>query len=126
MEDPQVITSAPPLSSAPPPVVAQDGLADNVAGALAYITIIPAILFLILEPYNKRPFVKFHAFQCLGLTLTAFALSLILVIPILGWIVGVLGDVVLLVFWVLCIIKALSGEKYKVPFIGNYVETLAK
>ena len=120
MEDPQVI------SSAPPPVAAQEGLADNVAGALAYVTILPAILFLILEPYNKRPFVKFHAFQCLGLTLTAFALSMILIIPILGWIVGVIGDVVLLVFWVLCIIKAFGGERYKVPIIGNYVETMVK
>ena len=39
------------------------GLTDNVAGALAYLTIIPAILFLVLEPFNKRRFVRFHAFQ---------------------------------------------------------------
>ena len=29
------------------------GLDDNVAGALAYVTIIPAILFLVLEPFNR-------------------------------------------------------------------------
>ena len=27
------------------------GLSDNAAGGLSYITIIPAIVFLILEPY---------------------------------------------------------------------------
>ena len=39
------------------------GLTDNVAGALAYVTIIPAIVFLVLEPFNRKRFVRFHAFQ---------------------------------------------------------------
>jgi hypothetical protein len=34
------------------PAVTAPGLADNVAGMLAYVTIIPAIIFLVLEPYN--------------------------------------------------------------------------
>jgi uncharacterized membrane protein len=120
MEDPQV------ASSVPPPVAAESGLADNVAGALAYITIIPAILFLILPDYNKRPFVRFHAFQCIGLAVCAFALSVILIIPILGWIVGILGDLVLLVMWIMCIVKAYGGQRWKVPIIGNFVENMAK
>src|SRR5437660_9697159 len=44
---------------------ATTGMADNVAGMLAYVTIIPAIIFLVMEPYNKNRFVRFHAFQCL-------------------------------------------------------------
>lgn len=66
---------------------ATGGLGDSAAGALAYVTIIPAILFLVLAPYNTKPFVKFHAFQCLGLAVTGFALGIIGIIPILGWIV---------------------------------------
>ncbi len=42
---------------------AATGLTDNVAGALAYVTIIPAIVFLVLEPFNRKRFVRFHAFQ---------------------------------------------------------------
>ena len=123
MEDPETVPSTP----APPPVVAaESGLSDNAAGALAYITIIPAILFLVLEPYNKRPFIRFHAFQCIGLAVCAFALSLIMIIPILGWIVGVLGDLALFVCWILCIIKASKGLRWKVPILGNYVENIAK
>ena len=123
MEDPETVPSTP----APPPVVAaESGLSDNAAGALAYITIIPAILFLVLEPYNKRPFIRFHAFQCIGLAVCAFALSLIMIIPILGWIVGVLGDLALFVYWILCIIKASKGQRWKVPILGNYVENIAK
>ena len=56
-----------PAQYPPPAAAVNDGLSDTAAGALAYITIVPAILFLVLAPYNQKPFVKFHAFQCLGL-----------------------------------------------------------
>ena len=56
-------------AAAPPQAVSTGGttggMADNVAGMLAYVTIIPAIIFLVVEPYNKSRFVRFHAFQCL-------------------------------------------------------------
>ena len=107
-------------------MAATSGLADNVAGALAYVTILPAILFLVLADYNKRPFVRFHAFQCICLAVCAFALSIIMIIPILGWIVGLLGDLVLFVMWIMCIVKAYGGERWKVPVLGNYAENLAK
>ncbi len=123
MEDPQTV----PATPAPPPAVVYDsGLSDNAAGALAYITIIPAILFLVLEPYNKRPFVRFHAFQCLGLAVCAFAFGMLMIIPILGWIVGIIGDLALFVVWILCIVKASQGQRWKVPLIGNYVENIAR
>ena len=103
------------------------GLTDNQAGALAYITIIPAILFLILEPYNKRPFVRFNAFQCLCLAATGFVLSFISgVIPILGWfILAPLVGLTMLISVILCIVKAYSGTLFKLPFIGNVAENLA-
>ncbi len=51
------------MSDFPPPQPAQSGLSDNAAGALAYVTIIPAIIFLIVEPYNKNSYIRFHAWQ---------------------------------------------------------------
>ena len=118
MEDPGVVSSA----QAP----AVSGLADNVAGALAYVTIIPAIVFLVMEPYNKRPFIRFHAFQSIGLAIVWFAISLILIIPILGWIIGFVALLALFCVWVLCIVKAYQGQMFKVPVLGNYVENMAK
>lgn len=127
MDEQQAVPSAPlPPPSSTAQVNIDGGLSDSAAGALAYITIIPAILFLIIEPYSKRPFVRFHAFQCIGLAVCAFALGVIMIIPILGWIVGIVGDLTLLVFWILCIVKASQGQRYKVPVIGNYVENMAK
>jgi uncharacterized membrane protein len=122
MEDPQAV------SSAPTSVAAESGLADNVAGALAYVTIIPAIVFLVMDQYNKRPFVRFNAFQCICLAVTWMILSFVCgIIPILGWFVLLpIVALTMLVTVIMCIVKAYSGEKWKVPVIGNYAEKFAQ
>jgi zinc ribbon protein len=43
------------------------GISDNIAGMLAYVTIVPAIIFLVMEPYNRSHFVRFHSFQSIFL-----------------------------------------------------------
>jgi zinc-ribbon domain len=76
-------------STPPPPTSSTGGMSDNVAGMLAYVTIIPAIIFLVMEPYNKSRFIRFHAFQCLffavAWTVLWIALSIVAHIPFLGW-----------------------------------------
>jgi uncharacterized membrane protein len=110
----------------PPPVASGAGLAENVAGALAYVTIIPAILFLVLEPYNRSPFIRFHAFQSLGLCVCAIVCSMIMIVPILGWLIGLILLPVLFVAWVICILKAYQGKLFKLPVVGNIVENMAR
>ena len=110
----------PPAQSPPPAQASGDGLSDSAAGALAYVTIIPAILFLVMAPYNQKPFIKFHAFQCIGLVVVWFCLGIIGIIPILGWLVFGLGSLALLVTWILCIVKASQGSAFKLPVIGNF------
>src|SRR5882757_3118 len=112
-------TPQPEYIAPPPAAPAASGLADNVAGALAYVTIIPAIIFLVMEPYNKKPFIRFHAFQSLGLAIVWFAISLIWIIPILGWIIGFVGLIAIFCAWVLCIVKAYGGVKFKLPLLGD-------
>lgn len=56
----------------------QTGLTDNAAGALAYVTFVPAIVFLVLPPYNTNPYVRFHAWQSIFLTATALVISFLL------------------------------------------------
>ena len=108
----------PPPGYVPPPASAE--LSDNAASALAYVTFIPAVIFLVLAPYNQKPVIRFHAIQELGLTLVCICLHLFWVIPILGWIIWAVGGVALLVVWVMCIIKASQGSVFKVPFIGDF------
>jgi len=105
----------------------QGGLSETAAGTIAYITIIPAIIFLAMEPYNRSSFVRFHAWQSIFLGIAAFAIHLILmVIPIVGWLLMVPVGLGFLVLWIVVIIKASKGERYKLPFIGNFAEQQAK
>ncbi len=123
-------TSPPPpppgYTQAPPPppgygtAPASSGLSDSAAGALAYVTIIPAIIFLLVAPYNTKPFVKFHAFQCLGLAVVGIVLHVLLIVPFLGWIVWAIGWLALVVVWALCILKASQGGSFKLPLIGKF------
>jgi uncharacterized membrane protein len=113
------------VSDFPTPVPASSGLSDNSAGALAYVTIIPAIIFLVMEPYNRNPFIKFHAWQNIFLCLVMFVLAVIGVVPIIGWILFPLGFLVLFVFWLIAIINAYKGVMYKIPVIGNFAEKQA-
>jgi uncharacterized membrane protein len=106
---------------------AQGGLSDTAAGTIAYVTIIPAIIFLAMEPYNRSSFVRFHSWQSIFLGVAAFAVHLILaVIPIIGWLLMVPVGLGFLVLWILVIFKASKGERYKLPFIGNYAEQQAR
>ncbi len=127
------------MSTAPSPAStpASGGMADNTAGMVAYITIIPAIIFLVMEPYNKNKFVRFHAFQNIffAIAWTVLWIAVIVVgivlnfIPILGTIlyfllmfaVGIGGFVV----WIMLLIRANKGEKWKLPVIGEMAEKQA-
>jgi uncharacterized membrane protein len=98
---------------------------------VAYCTIVPAIIFLLVEPYKSDRFVRFHSLQCLGLWLSLFVLGFAM------WIVGsVLGIIPMLamlllstlivlaavVTWGLLVVKALLGESFKLPWIGELAE----
>ena len=105
----------------------QGGLSETAAGAIAYITIIPAIIFLALEPYNRSSFVRFHAWQSIFLGVVVVAIHLILgVIPIIGWLLLFPVSLGFLVLWIVAIFKASRGERFKIPYIGNFAEQQAR
>ena len=119
-------------TAAAAPAGTTGGLADNVAGLLAYITIIPSIIFLVIEPYNKNRFIRFHSFQCLFLFVACFALGMVLMI--LGMIpfVGLLMVPISILIWIgvfvlviVLAIKAYQGQMFKLPVIGDMAEKQA-
>jgi uncharacterized membrane protein len=114
------------------PAVAASGLTDNVAGMLAYITFIPAIIFLVTAPYNQSRFIRFHSFQSIFFTGAVFViqigLTFIAVVPFLILITAPLHMLVALaalVVWVILLIKANQGQMYKLPWIGDMAEKQA-
>lgn len=108
------------------PTQAQTGLSDNAAGAIAYITIIPAIVFLIVEPYSRNRYVRFHAWQSIFLSIAAFAIDTVLsFIPIVGWVILPVAMLGFLVVWIMALMKALKGERWMLPVIGKVAEQQA-
>ena len=104
---------------------AAGGLQDNVAGMLAYFTIIPAIVFLLIEPYNRNKFIRFHSFQCLFFAGAYIALQIVFgAIPLLWMLLPVLY-LGALVVWILLVVKAYQGQKFKLPVIGDLAEKQA-
>lgn len=111
MADPYVTPSAAPSS----------GLSDNIAGGLAYITIIPAIIFLLIEPYKSRPFVRFNCFQNLGIFIVQVVIGILAIfihiLSILSLLLGILALVAL--------VMAFVGKKFVIPGIGPIAESYA-
>jgi len=119
-------------AAATPPAATTGGMADNVAGMLAYVTIIPAIIFLVMEPYNKNRFVRFHSFQCLffcvALIILQIGLSILAVVPFMALITIPLHFLIAiggLIVWVILLLKANQGQMYKLPVIGDMAEKQA-
>lgn len=137
MQDPIPPQQPPPAYIPPYPATASSGLSDNFAAALAYVTIIPAIIFLVLEPYSRIPLVRFHSFQSIAFCVAAFALSVVLTIaqmflhfiPLSWMLFSILNLVLslgLFVAWLVVILKASKGEWYKLPIIGDFAEKQAR
>ena len=119
-----------PVPSAATPAGA--GLTDNLAGALAYVTIIPAIVFLVIEPFNRKRFVRFHSFQSIFFFVAWMAIDICLAIishiPFLGWATLFLWPLVSLVLFVILLVmalKAYQGQMFKLPVIGDIAEQQA-
>lgn len=109
----------------PPAGTRSGGLEPQLAAALAYLWII-AIIWLVMEPYNKDRFIRFHSFQALFLGLAWFAISIVLgFIPILGWILLAFLPLVALGVMVFCAYKAYNKEMFKLPWIGDFAEKQA-
>jgi uncharacterized membrane protein len=107
------------------------GLAPNIASLLCYICApITGIIFLLIEKENKD--VKFHAWQSLVfgvayvvvislLEILAFILGMIA--SVLGIIVGFFIPIIMLaafIVWIVCLVKAYQGERWKIPVIGDF------
>ena len=111
-------------------------LPETLVGALAYF-LLPAIAFLLIEPYNKNRFVRFHAFQCIGASLAAVILAALLrvvaavaaFVPFVGqlavWLSALLASLGVIILWIVLVVKALQGETFKLPWIGDFAEMQA-
>ena len=112
------------------------GLAPNVASLLCYICMpITSIIFLLLEKENKD--VQFHAWQgtVFGVGYIIFIVALQILAAILGAIANILGviigllipvaGIIAFVLWIICLVKAYQGERWKIPYVGDFAANKA-
>jgi uncharacterized membrane protein len=109
------------------------GISDNAAGGLAYITIIPAIVFLVVAPFKNSSFVRFHAWQSIFFYI-AWAVVHILVgivqnlVPTVLFLTLSLWQFVDLAFFVILVIvfvQAFNGKRIMLPIVGGLAEKQA-
>ena len=110
---------------------------SNLFGALSYLIMpISSVATLLMKPEDK--YVKFHSWQGIVLGVALFVIGMVLnlvsamvgaTVPIVGFLVGLLvGRVWLLVevlVWLYCMWNAYSGEKFKLPVLGDFAEKQA-
>ena|SRR6266576_2696301 len=134
MPDPVDPTQPPPPPSPEPEArgtSTSTGLPSNVAAAIACIPLIGGIIFYILEKHDN--FVRFYAMQSiiLGAAWLVFYIASAIVhfvfsaIPGIGgilvffWqIIVALAYIAFLVLWIIAMVKAFSGVRWDIPYIG--------
>lgn len=109
------------------------GIQENVAGLLCYLVgWLSGLVFFLID---KRPTVRFHAMQSIVLFGAIFAFHMVFIS--MGWFGGLVGfafisllsgliGLLTLVCWVLCMVKAYQGQRFKLPVIGDLAENLSK
>ncbi len=98
------------------------GIDENIESLLCYVLgWVTGLVFFLLEKENKT--VRFHAVQSmvvfgalsvLQIVLAALRLPGTLLLPV----IGLIG----LVLWVLLMVKAYQGERFKLPIAGDIAE----
>jgi uncharacterized membrane protein len=98
------------------------GLDTKLAGLLCYLLgVITGIVFLVIEKEDAD--VRFHAYQS-----TATFGALLVLSVVLGWVpaIGPVAQVLLgpltLVLWIVLMLKAFQGERFKLPVVGDWAE----
>ncbi len=112
------------------------GMDDPIVGLLCYLGgFITGIIFLVIEPYNRKPNIRFHAFQSIFYNVALFVLMIVLGIVSftlsfigLGNIFFLLTNVIWIgafILWILLMVWGYQNKKVKLPIIGNIAEKQA-
>jgi uncharacterized membrane protein len=106
------------------------GPRERVLSTLAYIGLLPALVFLAGPALRRNPFIRFHSWQAVFFSgssiLLGLALRLLFVLfsmlPIVGfllaWLSLGIGALGIFTLWVVLVVKAAQGQRYEMPLIG--------
>lgn len=94
------------------------GLPKNTAAALCYAAgWVTGLIFLLVE--KKDEFVRFHAMQSV---VTFGALTILSMVPVIGWVLSPFAMITGFILWLVLIVKAYQGENFELPYIGKFAK----
>jgi uncharacterized membrane protein len=86
---------------------------------VSHIFFIGWIIALVINMSQKEEYASYYIRQNLGLMVAGFVLSLLYVIPVLGWIAAWIGYVLIFVFWLMSLIWSITDVMKPVPVLGD-------
>ena len=102
---------------------------ENIASMLCYIGLwVTGLIFYLIEKENK--IVKFHAMQSLltfiGVFIVYFVIFFLSWFVPFMWMFFYLFGLLVFILWIILVIKAYQGEKFKLPIVGDIAEKEAQ
>ncbi len=98
------------------------GLSKNVASALCYVAgWVTGIIFLLIE--KKDEDIRFHAMQSI---VTFGGLTILTMVPVIGWILSPFAMILGFILWLVLIIKAYQGQRFELPVVAGYAKKFLK
>ena len=93
---------------------------ENIVALIAYLFgWVSGLILFLLEKESR--FVRFHALQSLvffgGMSLI---LGVLVRIPVIGWVIAIIGGIISFGFWIIGMINAYRGEMYRFPVVGDF------
>lgn len=104
------------------------GIEPNLGGLLSYaLGWITGLIMILLE--KKNGFVRFHAVQSMvvfgAITILLIAFGILDGLDIVGrlfWALSVAVWILAFILWIVLMVKAYQGERYKLPIAGDIAE----
>ena len=86
---------------------------------MAFVAVFFGLIGFLIALLTKKDdkYVMYYASQSLALTVAGVACNVVMIIPILGWIAGAIGGIIVTVLWFMAWIRALSGTTKPLPML---------
>jgi len=92
----------------------------------AFLAVLLSIVGFLIALLSKKKdkYVMHYAKQSLVLFICLIAINALMMVPILGWMLGMVLWLVWVVLWMITIVYSLSGDKKETPLIGKYAKKI--
>ena len=103
-------------------VIGADGFSEKEKEDGKVMAILSYISLLSLIPYfteKENKWVRFHAIQGVNLLIIEVIFMIIGRIPLLGWVIGWICNIIVLVLSIIGIVNVCNGETKELPIVGG-------